>query len=71
MDVSGVVTSIANLGFPAVCCVLMIWLNHEQSKVHKEELQAMREALNHNTEALKELKCYIYSERKEHDAARD
>ena len=64
MDVSGVVSAIANMGFPAVFCVIMIWLNHEQAKSHKEELQAMREALNHNTEALKELKCYIYSERK-------
>lgn len=64
MDVSGVVSSIANMGFPAVFCVIMIWLNHEQSKVHKEEMTAMREALEHNTEALRELKLYIYSERK-------
>lgn len=64
MDISGVVSAIANMGFPAVFCVIMIWLNHEQAKGHREELQTMREALEHNTEALQELKLYIYSDRK-------
>lgn len=64
MDVSGVVTAIANMGFPAVFCVIMLWINHEQAKSHREEMTAMREALEHNTEALRELKLFIYSERK-------
>ncbi len=64
MDISGVVSSIANMGFPAVLCVVMIWLNHEQSQAHKEELKALRESLDNNTQALNDLKIYLYSERK-------
>lgn len=64
MDVSGVVSAIANMGFPAVFCVIMIWLNYEQSKEHKEEIKSFKEALDNNTQALNELKIYLYSERK-------
>lgn len=64
MDVSGVVSAIANMGFPAVFCVIMIWLNHEQNSQHKEELSGLKEALDNNTQALTELKIYLYSERK-------
>lgn len=64
MDVSGVVSAIANMGFPAVFCVIMIWLNHEQSQAHKEELKTLRESLDNNTQAITELRMMLYTERK-------
>lgn len=64
MDVSGVVSSIANMGFPAVFCVVMIWLNHEQAQAHKEELKALKESLDNNTQAISELRMMLYTERK-------
>lgn len=64
MDVAGVVSYIANMGFPAVLCIVMIWLNHEQAKQHKEELSALQDAIKNNTEAINELKILLYSEKK-------
>lgn len=64
MDIAGVVGYIANMGFPAVLCVIMIWLNHEQSQQHKEELTALQDAIKNNTEAINELKILLYTENK-------
>ena len=64
MDVAGVVSYIANMGFPAVLCIVMIWINHEQAKQHKEELNSLQEAIKNNTEAIHELKIFLYTENK-------
>ena len=59
MDVTQVMQAIGSLGFPIVaCCALFYYLNKEQES-HKEEMTAVREALNRNTEALLELKTII------------
>lgn len=62
MDISGVVSSIANMGFPAVLCIIMIWLNHEQAQAHKEELQNLKTAIDNNTQAITELRIMMYSD---------
>lgn len=59
MDVTQVMQAIGSLGFPIVaCCALFYYLNKEQES-HKEEMSAVTEALNRNTEALLELKTII------------
>lgn len=59
MDVTQIMQAIGTLGFPIVaCCALFYYLNKEQES-HKEEMGAVTEALNRNTEALLELKTII------------
>lgn len=59
MDVTQVMQAIGSLGFPIVaCCALFYYLNKEQES-HKEEMTAVTEALNRNTDALLELKTII------------
>lgn len=68
MELYDIVQYIANMGFPAVLCVVMIWLNHEQAKAHKEELKSLKEAIDNNTQALSELRLLMYTETHERGA---
>lgn len=43
---------IQTLGFPIACVVALFWHNIKLAQQHKEEMQAMSEALNNNTQAL-------------------
>ena len=70
MDVQDVITGISTLGFPIICCLLMMYYvkystdNHreEVSKLneeHRKEMMEVTEALNNNTLALQKLCDYI------------
>ena len=70
MDVQDVITGISTLGFPIICCLLMMYYvkystdNHreEVSKLneeHRKEMAEVTEALNNNTLALQKLCDYI------------
>ena len=70
MDVEEVITGISTLGFPIICCLLMMYYvkystdNHreEVSKLneeHRKEMVEVTEALNNNTLALQKLCDYI------------
>ena len=43
---------IKELGFPIACVLALFWMVIRQNDQHKEEMQAMSEALNNNTKAL-------------------
>lgn len=59
MDATQIMQAIGSLGFPIVaCCALFYYLNKEQQS-HKEEMSAVTDALNRNTDALLELKTII------------
>lgn len=59
MDVTQIMQAIGSLGFPIVaCCALFYYLNKEQ-EAHKSEMEAVKDALNRNTDALLELKTII------------
>lgn len=47
-----IVTIIKELGFPIACVLALFWMVVRQADQHKEEMQAMSEALNNNTQAL-------------------
>ena len=70
MDVQEIITGISTLGFPIICCLLMMYYvkystdNHreEVSKLneeHRKEMTEVTEALNNNTLALQKLCDYI------------
>lgn len=66
MDFASVLQAIATIGFPIVACIGIAWFltrlmkNYRQdikelSLQHKEEMQAMTEAVTNNTMALQKL----------------
>ena len=47
-----IITIIQTLGFPIACVIALFRHNINLAQQHKEEMQAMSEALNNNTQAL-------------------
>lgn len=55
MDWSAIQQAIGVLGFPIVCSIALFWKMNQQDKVHKEELDSIRTALDNNTVVLTQL----------------
>lgn len=55
MDIGSIVSSIANLGFPAILCVILVYLLEKNNERHKEELDKLNETVKNNTEAINKL----------------
>ena len=47
-----IVEIIQALGFPIACVVALFWQNNHLNEQHKQEMDAITEALNNNTQAL-------------------
>lgn len=52
MDANIIMQAISTVGFPIVACAAMFWKVNKQDEQHKEEMDAVRTSLEHNTEAL-------------------
>lgn len=65
MDATQVSQLISSVGFPIVACMIMWKTLQDSTAAHKEEMDAMKESLNHNTVVLAELKLLIQSLHKE------
>lgn len=50
-----IVNAIATVGFPIVMCVLLLYMNNEGDKMHKEEMNELRKTVENNTLALVKL----------------
>lgn len=59
MEVDVVLSAISAVGFPIVAYGAMFWYMVNMSKQHKEEIAALKDALNSNTLALNELKNVV------------
>ncbi len=59
MDVNIIMQLIGSVGFPIVACGAMFWLVNKLQDQHREDLDAIRSALNANTAALSELQAAI------------
>lgn len=68
MDFNSIMQSISNMGFPAIVCIIMIWINREQTKSFKEDLKSLKESLDQNTKAVTELRMLLYTETREKGA---
>lgn len=53
---------ISTIGFPIAAYVAMFWYMIKQTDAHKEEMNAIKEALNANTAALIELRAFLDKE---------
>ena len=59
MDAQGITSMIGSLGFPIVMCIIMIKLIFTMEESHKEEIDALKESLNNNTNVLTKLETML------------
>ena len=59
MDTQAITTMIGSLGFPIVMCIIMIKLIFTMEESHKEEIDALKESLNNNTNVLARLETML------------
>lgn len=59
MEPSVVESLISSLGFPIAVSCALFWYINKQGESHKEEITALRETINENTNILHELKELI------------
>lgn len=52
MDFNQIISSIANLGFPAILCILMFWKMDKQDENYKNVMASMEKTINDNTLAI-------------------
>ena len=46
MDLNGIIQAIGSLGFPIAMCVARFWYMIQQNQAHKEEMNALKDAVN-------------------------
>ena len=46
MDLNGIIQAIGSLGFPIAMCVALFWYMIQQNQSHKEEMNALKDAVN-------------------------
>lgn len=65
MDASTVTQIITNLGFPIAVCCILFWFVYKMQQTHKEEIDALTQAIENNTIALTKLESKL--EEKHHE----
>lgn len=55
MNYNDIVTLISTVGFPIVMCGALFWYVVKSNQGHKEEMDALKDALNANTLAITKL----------------
>lgn len=56
---------ISNYAFPIVCCVALFWKSNKDAEQHREESSKFTEAINNNTQAMRELILEVRAGRSE------
>lgn len=46
MDFNEIIQAIGSLGFPIAMCVALFWYMIQQNQAHKEEMNALKDAVN-------------------------
>ena len=59
MDVQTSANFISTIGFPIVACGAMFYMVRENDKLHREEIDSLRKALDANTAALLRLETIM------------
>ena len=71
MDAQGITSMIGSLGFPIVMCIIMIKLIFTMEESHKEEIDALKESLNNNTNVLTRLETMLNIYMKDNEEKND
>lgn len=54
-DINVIITAVSTVGFPIVCCGVLFYQSMQAQKLHKEEMDGVKEALNNNTLVVQKL----------------
>lgn len=63
MDITTFVQLITNVGFPIACCIALFITLKNSDKNHKEEMLKLSQALENNTNAIRELSTKLDREK--------
>lgn len=63
MEFDQILTLISNYAFPIVCCVALYWKGNKDQQQHKDESEKFVEAINNNTQVMRELILEVRSGR--------
>lgn len=55
MDIGSIVSSVANIGFPAVMCMVLFWYMEKQNDRHDNTVSKLTESLDANTKILRRI----------------
>lgn len=55
MNIQDITAIITNIGFPIAVCLICFWYINKQTEAHKQETQALTEAVNNNNSLLQRL----------------
>lgn len=55
MDISNVISIIANVGYPIAMSLILLYYMRENDKTHDEEVSNLRSALENNTIVMQQL----------------
>lgn len=50
---------VQSVGFPIMCVIVIFWLWYKEQEAHREETAKFAEAINNNTEVMRQLKELI------------
>lgn len=59
MDIQTIANFVSTVGFPIVACAAMFYMVRENDKLHREEIESLRKALDANTAALLRLETIM------------
>lgn len=59
MDIANVTSIISTVGFPIAACIYMAYIVKDMNEKHKAEMDAMKDAINSNTNAINKLETLI------------
>ena len=69
MDINVILQAISTVGFPICACGALFWMVNRQDEQHRNEVNALRDVLEQNTQAIIELRDLVRFLMKGKDAA--
>lgn len=59
MDINVILQAISTVGFPICACGALFWMVNKQDEQHRNEVNALRDVLEQNTQAIIELRDLV------------
>lgn len=60
-----IITAISTVGFPIVMCIILLYEIKQMTDSHKQETNALKDALNNNTVVLEKILTKLNMEKKD------
>ena len=54
-----IITAISSLGFPIVCCLIVLYMYWKSDQTHKQEVDKLSEAVQNNTVVMEKILTHL------------